>query len=135
MPPARPRPPPAPLAPPQSPEGGERRASARAQLQVDVSCDAESRFFVGLTGDLSSGGLFVATWRAFPRGTAIELELSLPDGALKALGRVCWARAAAEGAVPGIGIAFERLADEDRARIEAFCISEPPWYYDVDDTT
>ena len=112
----------------------ERRASQRTHVavEVEVSHSSESQFFVGLTGDISEGGLFVATWRRFSVDAPVALALSLPDGPLLARGRVCWIREQVDGgATPGLGIAFESLSAADRARIEAFCAVRAPLYVDV----
>jgi hypothetical protein len=39
----------------------EQRAAARVHVDAEVSLVSESNFFVGLTRNLSNGGLFVAT--------------------------------------------------------------------------
>jgi len=110
----------------------ERRAAPRVEVEVEVSFASESQFFVGLSGDLSEGGLFVATWRSLPLATAVDLALSLPDGPVFARGHVRWVRDQVEGgAAPGLGIAFECLSPGDRARIEAFCAERAPLYCDV----
>ena len=99
---------------------------------MEVSLSSESQFFVGLTGDLSEGGLFVATWRRISVGAPVALALSLPDGPLLVRGYVRWVREQVDGgATPGLGIAFESLSDVDRVRIEAFCTERAPLYCDV----
>lgn len=112
---------------------GEHRASLRVNIEVDVSLTSESHFFAGLTGNVSGGGLFVATWRTLPVGTPIDIALSLPDGPLNAHGQVRWVRHATEGAAPGVGVSFDDLDGRDRARIEVFCAARAPWYYDLDE--
>ncbi len=110
----------------------ERRAAPRVEVKVEVSFASDSQFFVGLSGDLSEGGIFVATWRALPVASAVDLALSLPDGPVFARGHVRWVRDSVEGgAAPGLGIAFEYLNPIDRARIEAFCAERAPLYCDV----
>jgi uncharacterized protein (TIGR02266 family) len=118
---------------PDAHEASERRASPRVPLEVDVSFTSESHFFVGLTGDLSEGGLFVATWRQLSVGTQVDVALSLPDGILTACGHVRWMRHATEAGAPGVGLSFDELGERDRARIEAFCAARAPWYYDLDE--
>ena|SRR5258708_28739151 len=108
----------------------ERRVVPRVRIQVEVSYATESNFYVGLAGDVSEGGLFLATYRTVPLGSPIDLELWLPDGKLSAHGTVKWVREAMEGAPPGLGIAFEPLSDEKRQRIHAFCAERAPWYYE-----
>jgi len=114
-------------------EGEERRAAPRVSLEVDVSIESDSHFFVGLSGDISRGGLFVATWRKLPVGAAVEVALSLPGGQVLAHGTVRWVRDLSEGVNPGFGVAFEELSAEARARVEAFCAAQTPYYYDVDE--
>jgi uncharacterized protein (TIGR02266 family) len=110
---------------------GERRAVPRVPIEVEVSLTSESHFFTGLTGDLSEGGLFIATWRKVAVGAQLELALSLPDGPVLARGRVRWMRDAMECGAPGLGVAFDDLSDEARLRVEAFCAKRAPWYYDL----
>lgn len=111
--------------------GHERRADVRIALEVEVSLASESHFFVGLSGDLSGGGLFVVTWRKLAVGTPIFVAVDLPDGRLLADGEVRWARDAADA--PGLGIAFTSLSEEDRRRIEVFCAQRTPLYFDVEE--
>jgi uncharacterized protein (TIGR02266 family) len=113
--------------------GAERRADVRVALEVEVSLTSDSHFFVGLSGDVSRGGLFVVTWRKLPVGTALFVALDLPDGRLLADGEVRWARDGADGVTPGLGIAFARMSEEDRRRIDAFCAERPPLYFDVEE--
>jgi len=109
---------------------GDRRSSPRVRIEVEVSYATESNFFVGLTGDVSEGGLFLATYRAIPIGAQLDLELWLPDGKLEAHGVVRWVREASEGSPPGVGVAFEPLDEASRARVHAFCAERAPWYYE-----
>ena len=111
---------------------GERRTAPRIPIEVDVSLTSESHFFAGLTGDISEGGVFVATWRPVAVGTTLDLVLSLPGGPpVNVRGQVRWIRSQVEGAAPGLGVAFHDLSQESRSRIEAFCAERAPWYYDV----
>lgn len=111
----------------------DSRATPRVPMEVDVSLTSESHFFVGLAGNLSEGGLFVATWRTLSVGAQVDIALSLPDGPLAARGEVRWVRQATEGVVPGVGVSFDDLGERDRARIEVFCAARAPWYYDLDE--
>ncbi len=93
---------------------------------------SESNFFVGLTRNLSHGGLFIATWRRLPIGTPVEVVLTLPDGPVVTRGRIRWVRDVPDVTTPGIGVMFEALSEEDRRRIEAFCARRAPDYYEVE---
>lgn len=110
----------------------EHRATPRASLEVELHLASDSHFFSGLSGDISEGGVFVSTYRELATGTLVDLEFSLPgsDRVMKAKGEVRWHRSASPDAPPGVGIAFEELADDDRARIHHFCSVRPPLYYD-----
>ena len=100
-------------------------------IEVDVSLTSESHFFAGLTGDISEGGVFVATWRPVAVGTKLELVLALPRGAVTVRGEVRWVRGSMDGSAPGLGVAFDALDAESRSRIDAFCAERAPWYYDL----
>lgn len=113
--------------------GNERRADVRVAVQVEVSLVSESNFFVGLSGDVSHGGLFVVTWRKLPAGTPIFVAIDFPEGRLLADGAVRWVREAAEGVTPGVGIAFIGLSDEARRRIDDFCAQRAPLYVDIEE--
>ena len=117
----------------QEPGGPDQRATARVRLEAEVSLVSESNFFVGLTRNLSSGGLFVATLRRIPVGTPVDVVLTLPDGPLETQGRVRWARELTEVAGPGIGIEFDALSERDGRRIEAFCAERAPDYFNVEE--
>ena len=102
-----------------------------------MSLTSEDWFFAGITGDLSTGGIFVSTYAARAVGTQVDVDLVLPDGQgdsrrLQARGTVQWVRSTgSDGGDPGIGIAFEGLSAEDRECIESFFAQRPPLYYDV----
>ena len=110
----------------------ERRASERVELEVEVSLTSESQFFAGLTGDISTGGLFVHTYSLRPVGSRVLVCFALPTGEIKTPGIVRWVRRANEGTEPGLGIAFESLMGNDRDSIEAFCKKRPPLYHDLE---
>lgn len=110
-----------------------RRASPRVPLEVDVSFHSESQLFVGLSGDISQGGIFVSTYKDLPIGTAVTIKFTLPNGEIEAVGTVRWCRHATEGGEPpGVGISFDSLSSDARALIEQFCHARPPLYYDDD---
>jgi uncharacterized protein (TIGR02266 family) len=109
------------------------RAAPRPTLEVELTSDSDSHFFAGLAGDVSRGGLFVATYRALALGSAVDVKLVLPDGDLDASGVVRWRRSAEPDLAPGVGIALAALSESDRARIAAFCRSRAPLYVDMDE--
>jgi uncharacterized protein (TIGR02266 family) len=112
----------------------ERRCAQRVQLEVELGVHSESHFYTGLTLDLSTGGLFVATYELLPIGTLVSLGFVLPDGhSIHADGEVVWLRDSRRGELkPGMGISFAALGPEDVTAIREFCEARAPLYYDVD---
>jgi uncharacterized protein (TIGR02266 family) len=108
----------------------ERRAAQRTALDAEISLESESQFFTALGGNLSTGGVFVATYQKVPIGAHVDVVVALPDGALHATGTVRWIRDVSSGAAPGLGIAFERIALGDVARVERFCAARAPLLHD-----
>jgi uncharacterized protein (TIGR02266 family) len=109
------------------------RTAPRRKLEVDVGIRSDSHFFAGLSGDVSKGGLFVATYAEVPLGGKVMLDFELPNGAVLVEGTVRWQRVATDNAPPGIGIQFENVAPAMLALIERFCKARPPLYYDQAD--
>jgi uncharacterized protein (TIGR02266 family) len=112
----------------------ERRAHPRVRLHTTINLTSQSNFYTGLTGDISEGGVFVATHNVFSPGTSVDLEFTLPDngGAIIARGEVRWAAEYNElsDGPPGLGIKFLDLSERDRARIERFVRTRDTMLYD-----
>jgi len=107
--------------------GGDRRV----HFEVDIALLSESNFYAGLSFDVSSGGVFVSTYRPAPPGSEVTLFFVLPSGhPVETLGVVRWIRPASADSPPGMGVAFTALKPEDLAAINAFCASRPPLYYE-----
>jgi len=114
----------------QQPER-ERRGSKRRVLEVHIDLHTESQFFNGFSKDLSDGGVFVATYAPAEVGTELALEFQLPAGrAVRTSGRVVWIRDASGDAAPGMGVAFQGLASDDRDAILEFTRERAPLFYD-----
>ena len=107
----------------------------RHRVEAEVTLDSESHVFTGLVRDVSRGGVFVATYQPLPIGTAVLLELSLPDGRIEVHGKVRWRRELCEEAAPGMGIEFDRLEANALSSIEAFCDRREPLYFEMDETS
>jgi uncharacterized protein (TIGR02266 family) len=113
-------------------QGAERRTKARVPIETEVSLESDSQFFTGLTGNLSSGGVFVATYKPLPVGSRVVMKLTLPDGELQAKGTVRWSRDASSGAAPGVGVAFDDLEPAAAERIAKFCELRAPLLHDAE---
>src|SRR3954462_7037706 len=91
-------------------DGEEKRRAAREAVTLFVEYEGADDLIGDFTENLSSGGTFVATNRALPIGTHVQLVLSFP-GLLEPIaieGTVRWRRdeAGPEGDA-GAGIEFE----------------------------
>lgn len=114
-------------------DGSERRVHGdeRTYLEVEIGLSTESNIYTGLSLDVSTGGVFVATYSPAAPGTALSLCFVLPDGfVVNASGVVRWTRAASSDASPGMGVAFARISAEALAHIAAFCAKRAPLYFD-----
>jgi len=114
------------------PRKWNRRLTGRSVLEVDVGLVSESQFYAGLSMDLSTGGLFVATYQNKPVGTRVAVSLVLPGGqSVWAKGVVRWVReASGEDDVPGMGVEFTEIDPADLEAIKHFCKMRAPMYFE-----
>ena len=118
------------------PAADARREHARDDVELEVSLESESNFYVGLSENLSEGGLFIATHLVRPVGTSIEISFKLPHVAepIRAAGTVRWTREYSETSdtMPGMGVRFENIAPEHIEQIREFVAARAPLYYEED---
>jgi uncharacterized protein (TIGR02266 family) len=97
-----------------------------------VGATTESNFFVGFSGDISEGGVFVATYLTLDVGAKVEVLVTLPGGFEKKIpGTVRFVRDPMDmDSEPGIGVRFDRLDEEARELILRFIRKRPPLFYD-----
>jgi uncharacterized protein (TIGR02266 family) len=115
------------------------RAAERFDLEVKVDLESDHNFYTGLTQNISSGGLFIATHHIRKIGDRITLNFSLP-GASKPVvveTEVRWIREnsalmRAHGE-SGMGVRFINLSPEAKAAIDGFLESRESLYYDDED--
>jgi uncharacterized protein (TIGR02266 family) len=120
----------------QTPWGGrEQRARGdRTLVEVDIGMWSESNFYTGLSLDLSTGGLFVATYQPLAPSTRVSLYFVLPDGTqVDAAGVVQWTRAGGEDSPPGMGVRFETIGADALEAIGRFCAARAPLYHQAGD--
>ena len=117
-------------------DGIERRTTPRRQIEVDIGIHSGTNFFTGFSQDISSGGLFVATYDVLPIGAKINVNFQLPDGPVLSLdGTVRWVREYNEtvpDVEPGMGIQFEDISAEGSVAINRFMEQNQPIFYDND---
>lgn len=114
-------------------DADDLRSAPRKKLEVNVGIQSDSHFFAGLSGDVSKGGLFVATYAEIPIGGKVTLDFELPNGPIVVEGTVRWHRMPTDNVGPGLGIQFEGVKRDQLALIERFCQARPPLYYDQAD--
>lgn len=113
-----------------------RRHHARHNVELEVTLESETNFYMGLTENLSEGGLFIATHVLKPLGTEIEVSFKLPDvpEPIKVTGTVRWLReySPTSDTSPGLGVRFEHLGAEPAEQIHRFLAARDPLFHDED---
>lgn len=101
------------------------RSIVTGDLPVAISLWTEAHFFSGLAGNVAHGGVFISTCFPLVIGSYVELDFSRQDSdlTLHACGQVRWMREFSKLGPRGIGIAFETLSEEDRRRMDEFCLA------------
>jgi uncharacterized protein (TIGR02266 family) len=119
-------------APAPAPRQPSMPSGPREKLEANVGATTESNFFVGFSGDISEGGVFVATYLTLDVGQPAEVLVTLPGGFEKTIpGTVRFVRDPMDmDSEPGIGVRFDRLDDEARKLILRFISKRPPLFYD-----
>ena len=112
------------------------RASERFDLEVKVDLESDHNFYTGLTQNISSGGVFIATHHLRRIGDRITLKFTLPGSAkmVEVETEVRWIREnsalqRAEGGT-GMGVRFINLSAEAKAAIDAFVEARESLFYD-----
>jgi uncharacterized protein (TIGR02266 family) len=142
-PPAPPPPAPPPPAPPPPvaaapvaaapADAANRRQVPRTQLDCEVSMESETNFFAGFGWDISTGGLFVASFQPLSVGQELQVRFSLPGG--QQVDCVCvvrWSRdvnQANSGVLPGVGLQFLEISDAGRDAVNRFVKHREPMFY------
>ncbi len=114
--------------------GHERRSGERIEIEAVIGFHTETNFFTGFSGDLSDGGLFIATWDLLSVGEELTLSFVLPEGRrIRARARVSWVRepprSSDETHQPGMGVVFEDLGEADKAAVMRFIRVRAPLFF------
>jgi uncharacterized protein (TIGR02266 family) len=112
------------------------RSAERFDLEVKVDLESDHNFYTGLTQNISSGGLFIATNALRKIGDRITLKFSLPgtQESVSVETEVRWIRENSalhrvEGST-GMGVRFVDLSPAAAAAIQQFLESRDSLYYD-----
>ncbi len=107
---------------------------AREEVEANIGATTESNFYVGFSGEIGEGGVFLATYETFPRGTPINMLVTLPGGfEMRVTGQVRFVRDPLDFSAdsePGMGIQFDALPPNDRELVLRFIRKRPPMFYD-----
>jgi uncharacterized protein (TIGR02266 family) len=106
----------------------------RETVEANLGASSETNFYVGFSGEISEGGVFVATYSTLAAGTPVTIHVSLPGGyEFKAPGRVHFVRDPMDmndDAEPGMGLKFESLSPDHRELVLRFVRKRAPMFYD-----
>jgi len=97
----------------------------RAPIRILVDYKESDVFLFDYTQNISKTGLFLETTKTLPTGAIVLLSFSLPRNPrlITALGEVVWCqRTSSRGSapVPGIGICFREISQEDEKLIAEY---------------
>jgi uncharacterized protein (TIGR02266 family) len=118
------------LPPPAPTPTGER-----TPVEANLGATTQSNFYVGFTGEIAHGGVFLATYEALPKDTSVRMLVTLPGGfEFECDGYVRFVRDPMDfmsESEPGMGIQFEGLPNDARDLVLRFIRKRPPIFYDV----
>lgn len=105
----------------------DRRDYGRCGFDIRVGVASDHRLFVGLTQNISAGGLFIATEEPLKRGDKVDVRFSVPGSPyiFEKKATVCWTRPVdGDGGDhrthAGAGVSFDHLTDEEQKILNAF---------------
>jgi type IV pilus assembly protein PilZ len=115
-------------------DADDRRQHPRARVELAIEFGSNHEFYRGLTADMSTGGLFVATHASRPIGEEVEFSVQLPGRAdpVRGLAKVRWVREYNEQSdvPPGMGLEFVSLEPRDLACVSEYVASHQPLFWE-----
>ena len=99
---------------------GDRRRAGRAGVTVRIDYATVDEMFSEFTRDINAGGLFIETEKPHQPGTEVSMQFHLPGSneVLRTIGRVVRVSSGDVGTPAGMGIEFDELTPDDRAKID-----------------
>jgi uncharacterized protein (TIGR02266 family) len=120
--------------PPPAAAGAPVALGRRTDVEANVGASSETNFYVGFSGEIAEGGVFVATYNTLEVGSLATLTVTLPGGyEFRVPGQVHFVRDPmdmSDDSEPGMGVKFEQLASEHRDLILRFVRKRAPMFYD-----
>ncbi|MBW2735630.1 MAG: TIGR02266 family protein [Deltaproteobacteria bacterium] len=113
----------------------EKRRERRYELKLDVTYFSEHNFFTGFAENISSGGIFVATYDPRPLGDVLDVLFTVPglQEPSRARGRVVWLREhdpLNPDSVAGMGLRFEEIDGCTTEAVNRFIQHRDPIFYE-----
>ncbi len=106
----------------------------REEVEANIGATSETNFYVGFSGEIKDGGVFIATYNVLDVGAGVNVTITLPGGfEFKVPGRVHFVRDPMDmssEAEPGMGVRFEGLAPDNRELVMRFIRKRAPMFYD-----
>ena len=113
-----------------------QRQAERHDLEIAVDLDSDTNFYTGLTQNISTGGLFIATHQIKRVGDHVRLKFTLPGNPrpIEVETEVRWIRENSslhrtDGA-SGMGVRFIGMAPDDATAIQTFLENRDSLFYD-----
>lgn len=108
--------------------------SKRLDVEANVGASSETNFYVGFSGEIAEGGVFVATYTTLEVGQLVNVTVTLPGGyEFRVPGQVHFVRDPmdmSDESEPGMGVKFEQLSGEHRELILRFVRKRAPMFFD-----
>ena len=124
----------------------DRRTQPRCKLALALTLHGGHNFYLGVSENISEGGIFIFTFMKLEIGEHVEVEFTLPtlDRPCRVTGEVRWFRSPDsnraehnnygsvedEAHSAGYGIQFHGLRPEDREAIQEFLRTRQPDFYE-----
>jgi len=112
----------------------DKRRQKRVTLHAAVSVRSETNFFMGFSENISEGGVFVATLSPPPRGSRIDLAVTVNEGdVMMVTGEVAWIREDGQGHATGCGVRFLDVTPKQSAALRQLVTraDQEPLLYEV----
>jgi hypothetical protein len=112
-------------------DGAQGRQGPTAPIEVELGANSASQLYADLSGR-GIIGVFAQTFMVLPRDVHVQLIISFPDrNSIRAGGVVHFLRTGGPDQLPGLGVAFTEISEDDRAELRRFAASvRPPMLYD-----
>lgn len=96
----------------------ESRLAIRHILEIEVAIECDGAKRVGFTENMSTGGVFVATYLSAKQGSKVVVQLTMRGGeTVRLAGEARWQRPSSSERWPGVGVKFDDSGPEHEARM------------------